>query len=569
LQGASYIDVERARWFLQKYREIAHKIIDACDDGHTRYAVYEHEGLRDTLLGMITSLDACFDNEFEKLLYTSSFIDNDAPSDEAFINDLRAFHGSLALVCKDSMKLNTFFASRRLDDLGSKIFSQFSALCTLSDDDGAEHLLFKINMLILTLAYFLCEVQHGRPIGWYERSVNAIPLPFSKEAPFIVSTLISGGLAVVGLYLKLSIVSDAWSAFRGQPSYPSPSYTFTLSENDCLQWNRVLDVATQSVNASLTSEVSYRTSLDRQELIANGLEILERGLVGGVMLLLSFLYEEKARFKKKDKNLNLERIYAREAIVPQMIKHKNSFDSVRGEQYEVAKNELMVDVRAIKNHLKFEKYNSGPSRGILLHGPNGVGKTLLAQLFAHEIGYAFVVFDAADILNDVEDFQERCEKAAARAPVVILIDELQNVCGDGPTFKSAQSKLCTIINGSISKKPYDAPVIFIAAMSEDPACLGGGLKRRFERKIELTLPNEASRMAIIEYVLRKEVYATKGGIVGAKKLSMDVDFGEIARLTDGLSCDEVVKYIEGVRQRVVDENGSVITRKDFLLGLKV
>jgi AAA+ superfamily predicted ATPase len=541
----SFSDVEKARWFLQKYRELCCEIVDCHDNVNNGFASYDDDKiLKKTILGAIDSINLCYKKEFDFLIQKSSFLDFDSPEVNSFVEDLRLFHKSLVFLCYEKMALNVFFASRKLDSTGQEIFKKFYGSCKIQDGDLAEHFLFKINILLLSLAYFLCEVRYGRSIGWWERIVNSVPFSINENSASIVSEIISGVLGVLGLYLQLAAVKDSWRLF----------HDFISQSN-------------QNVVAG-DSQI-YRNSLDRQELMKNGLDIFEKGLVGGAMLLLLVLYKEKARLKKKDKKLNRVRIAMRESLIPHMIKHKSSFDRIQGEQYQCIKNILLEDVEAFKNHLKFEKYNSQPPRGILFHGDPGVGKTLFAKLFAHEIGYEFAAFDASDLLDDAKEFARKCHDAQAHAPIIILIDELQNICGEGAAFKSARSLLCTIIDGSHTRNSYEAPVIYVAAMSENPSTLGAGLKRRFERRINIEAPNENSRRSIIEYELKNELRATQQGTEGLKKIGSDVDLSVIARQTEGLSCDVLVRCIQEARRHVIAQNREFITMEDFNRALEI
>jgi ribosome biogenesis ATPase len=199
-----------------------------------------------------------------------------------------------------------------------------------------------------------------------------------------------------------------------------------------------------------------------------------------------------------------------------------------------------------------------PPRGILLHGPPGCGKTMLAHAIAGELGVPFFMIAAPEIVSGMSGESEAkirglFNDAAAKAPSIIFIDEI-----DAITSKREQSgkamearivaQLLTCIDqignyspGNMAGDPMNEdgvinnvgnidglitvkskPVIIIGATNR-PDSLDSALRRagRFDREISLNVPDEASRARILQVLAKK------------LKLEGNFDFVHIAKKTPG------------------------------------
>ena len=173
-----------------------------------------------------------------------------------------------------------------------------------------------------------------------------------------------------------------------------------------------------------------------------------------------------------------------------------------------------------------------PPRGILLHGPPGCGKTMLANAFAAELGVPFIALSAPSIVSGMSGESEKAlreyfEEAKKMAPCLIFIDEIDAIT---PKRESAQremekrivAQLLTCMDDLALEKTGGKAVIVIAATNRpdslDPALRRGG---RFDKEINLSVPNEAVREQILKALTRQ------------MSLSGDIDFRLLAKLTPG------------------------------------
>jgi cell division protease FtsH len=214
---------------------------------------------------------------------------------------------------------------------------------------------------------------------------------------------------------------------------------------------------------------------------------------------------------------------------------------VKGSQVEVAwsdvagldeaKEELHEVVEFLRDRKRFERLGARVPRGILLHGPPGTGKTLLAKAVASASGANFYSQSASSFVEmfaglGAARIRKLFEEARKNAPAIVFIDELDAVgtarIGGGHHREHDQTlnQLLVELDG------FDArdEVVVMAASNRlqdlDPALLRPG---RFDRQVIVAAPDVSGREAILLVHTRD------------KPLAADVDLGQIARQTSGLT----------------------------------
>src|SRR5947207_8052613 len=155
-----------------------------------------------------------------------------------------------------------------------------------------------------------------------------------------------------------------------------------------------------------------------------------------------------------------------------------------------------------------------PPRGVLLHGPPGCGKTMLANAFAAELGVPFIAISAPSIVSGMSGESEKAlreyfEEAKKLAPCLMFIDEIDAIT---PKREGAQremekrivAQLLTCMDDLVLEKTNGKPVIVLAATNRpdslDPALRRGG---RFNKEINMNVPNETMREQILRTLTRK------------------------------------------------------------------
>ncbi len=210
---------------------------------------------------------------------------------------------------------------------------------------------------------------------------------------------------------------------------------------------------------------------------------------------------------------------------------KVTFDDVAG--VEEAKAELIEVVEFLKNPRKFQALGARIPKGVLLLGPPGCGKTLLARAIAGEAGVPFFHMSGSEFVEmfvgvGASRVRDLFEQAKANRPCIVFIDEIdavgrQRFAGLGGGHDEREQTLNQLLVEMDGFEP-NSRVVLIAATNRpdvlDPALLRPG---RFDRRIQVDNPDLKGRMAILKVHLK------------GKPLSDDVDLEILGRRTPGFS----------------------------------
>eukprot|EP00644_Phytophthora_capsici_P011026 jgi/Phyca11/104066/e_gw1.9.725.1 len=173
-----------------------------------------------------------------------------------------------------------------------------------------------------------------------------------------------------------------------------------------------------------------------------------------------------------------------------------------------------------------------PPRGVLLHGPPGTGKSMLAHAIAGECGATFLKISAPEVVSGMsgeseQKLRELFDEAIARAPSIIFIDEIDAITPKRETSARGMEKrivaqLLTSADSLSLENTGGKPVVLIGATNR-PDALDSALRRagRFDREICLGIPDEEAREKILRVLARKMT------------LEGDFDFAALARRTPG------------------------------------
>lgn len=240
------------------------------------------------------------------------------------------------------------------------------------------------------------------------------------------------------------------------------------------------------------------------------------------------------------------------------------FDDVAGE--DEAKENLSEIVDFLHHPDKYAKIGAKMPKGVLLVGPPGTGKTMLAKAVAGEAGVPFFPIAGSEFVEmfvgmGASKVRDLFQQAKQKAPCIIFIDEIDaigqkrtgNAMGNSEREQTL-NQLLTEMDGFNA----DDNVVILAATNRpeslDPALLRPG---RFDRRVPVELPDLAGREAILKAHAKKVA------------LSDDVDFHTIARMAAGASGAELANIVNEAALRAVRDHRDAVSQADLEESIEV
>ena len=234
------------------------------------------------------------------------------------------------------------------------------------------------------------------------------------------------------------------------------------------------------------------------------------------------------------------------------------FDDVAGE--DEAKESLAEIVDYLHNPQKYTDVGASMPKGVLLVGPPGTGKTMLAKAVAGEANVPFFSISGSEFVEmfvgmGASKVRDLFKQAKEKAPCIVFIDEIDAIGKKRDNQFSSNDEREQTLNQLLTEMDGfdDNTGVIILAATNRPDSLDPALTRpgRFDRRVPVELPDLAGREAILK--------------VHAKKIKTadDVNFHTIARMASGASGAELANMINEAALRAVRNHRTVVTEADL------
>ena len=241
------------------------------------------------------------------------------------------------------------------------------------------------------------------------------------------------------------------------------------------------------------------------------------------------------------------------------------FSDVAGE--DEAKENLAEVVNYLHDPSKYQEIGASMPKGILLVGPPGTGKTMLAKAVAGEANVPFFSMSGSEFVEmfvgmGASKVRDLFKQAKEKAPCIVFIDEIDAIgqkrsggqYGGNDEREQTLNQLLTEMDGFEGNNG-----VIILAATNRPESLDPALTRpgRFDRRVPVELPDLKGREAILQ------VHAKK------IKVAEDVDFNKIARMASGASGAELANIVNEAALRAVRDGRRFATQADLEESIEV
>eukprot|EP01061_Rhynchopus_euleeides_P025189 TRINITY_DN4065_c0_g2_i2.p1 TRINITY_DN4065_c0_g2~~TRINITY_DN4065_c0_g2_i2.p1 ORF type:complete len:818 (+),score=435.72 TRINITY_DN4065_c0_g2_i2:175-2454(+) len=239
------------------------------------------------------------------------------------------------------------------------------------------------------------------------------------------------------------------------------------------------------------------------------------------------------------------------------------YEDIGGCRKQLAQIREMVEL-PIRHPQLFKAIGIKPPRGILMYGPPGSGKTLIARAIANETGAFFFLINGPEIMSKMageseSNLRKAFEEAEKNAPALIFIDEIDSIApkrekAQGEVEKRIVSQLLTLMDGMKAR----SQVIVLAATNR-PNTIDAALRRfgRFDRELDIGVPDEIGRLEILRIHTKN------------MKLDENVDLEAAAKETHGYVGADLAQLCTEAAMQTIREKMDVIDWEDDTIDAEV
>ncbi|KAK2993202.1 hypothetical protein RJ640_005170 [Escallonia rubra] len=239
------------------------------------------------------------------------------------------------------------------------------------------------------------------------------------------------------------------------------------------------------------------------------------------------------------------------------------YDDVGGVRKQMAQIRELVEL-PLRHPQLFKSIGVKPPKGILLYGPPGSGKTLIARAVANETGAFFFLINGPEIMSKLageseSNLRKAFEEAEKNAPSIIFIDELDSIAPKrekthGEVERRIVSQLLTLMDGLKSRSH-----VIVMGATNRPNSIDPALRRfgRFDREIDIGVPDEVGRLEVLRIHTKN------------MKLAEDVDLERVAKDTHGYVGADLAALCTEAALQCIREKMDVIDLEDETIDAEI
>jgi len=239
------------------------------------------------------------------------------------------------------------------------------------------------------------------------------------------------------------------------------------------------------------------------------------------------------------------------------------YDDIGGCRKQLAQIKEMVEL-PLRHPQLFKAIGVKPPRGILMYGPPGAGKTLIARAVANETGAFFFLINGPEIMSKLageseSNLRKAFEEAEKNAPSIIFIDEIDSIAPkrektNGEVERRIISQLLTLMDG-MKKRAH----VVVMAATNRPNSIDPALRRfgRFDREIDIGIPDVIGRLEILRIHTKN------------MKLDEDVDLEVVAKDTHGHVGADLASLTSEAALQQIREKMQLIDLEDDTIDVEV
>ena len=239
------------------------------------------------------------------------------------------------------------------------------------------------------------------------------------------------------------------------------------------------------------------------------------------------------------------------------------YDDVGGVRKQMAQIRELVEL-PLRHPQLFKTIGVKPPKGILLYGPPGSGKTLIARAVANETGAFFFVINGPEVMSKLageseSNLRKAFEECEKNAPAILFIDEIDSIAPkrektQGEVERRIVSQLLTLMDGLKSRSH-----VIVMGATNRPNSIDAALRRfgRFDREIDIGVPDEIGRLEVLRIHTRN------------MKLDDGVDMESISKDTHGYVGADLAALCTEAALQCIREKMDVIDLEDDTIDAEV